>query len=137
MDTSNLKDRVPDKNCGKNLIFNGLDGYSMDDCVKRYDEALILLDEAPESERNPRYEGEKTSVRFAWPEEAGVSPSDLQIRRLYKNEAKTIGAKILVDRPRYTAFELTRSGKKVYVAVEIFNDGRNILFMSIEPETAE
>ncbi|MFA6010311.1 MAG: hypothetical protein WC799_10050 [Desulfobacteraceae bacterium] len=137
MDTSDLKDRVQDKNCGNNLIFSGIDGYSMDECVKRVDDAVLLLDEDPESERNPRYKGEKTSARFAWPDEGGDSPSDIQIRRLYKNDAKTIGAKVLVDRPRYTAFELTRSGKKVYVSVEIFNDGRNINFMSIDPEKVE
>lgn len=109
----------------------------MDECIKQNDEAVILLDEAPDSERNPRYEGEKTSVRYAWPEEAGASPGDIQIRRLYKNDAKTIGARILVDRPGYTAFELTRSGKKVYVSVETSNGGRNILFMTIEPEAKE
>lgn len=137
MNTSDLKDRVPDKNCGKDLIVSGLDGYSMDECTKQNDEAVILLDAAPDSERNPRYQGEKTSVLYSWPEEGGTSPGDVQIRRMYKNDAKTIGAKILVDRPGYTAFVLTRSGKKVYVAVETSNGGRNIHFMSIEPETAE
>ena len=137
MDTLDLKDGVSDKNCGKNLIFNGLDGYSMDECIKQHDEAVILLDESPDSERNPRYEGEKTSVRYVWPDEAGVAPGDLQIRRIYKNDGKTMGARILVDRPRYMAFELTRSGKKVYVSVATSDGGRNILFMSIEPEAKE
>jgi hypothetical protein len=81
----------------------------------------------------PRFEGEKTSVVYAWAEN-GASPGELQIRRVYMSAAKKLGAKVLVDRSLYTAFELTESGKTTYFAIEIFNDGRDINFMSIEPE---
>jgi hypothetical protein len=48
--------------------------------------------------------------------------------------ARKIGAKVIVDRERYTAFELTKSGHKAYAAIEVFNDGRSITFTSIEPD---
>jgi hypothetical protein len=122
-----------DLTCGDNLIIPGMNGYKINECKKRYDEAVILVNPDPEASQNPRFEGEKTSVVYTWAEE-GVAHSDLQIRRAYSNEAKRLGAKILVDRAGYTGFELKASGKTVYFAVEIFNDGRDINFMSIEPE---
>jgi hypothetical protein len=110
-----------------------MSGYKINECKKRYDEAVILVNPDPEASQNPRFEGEKTSVIYTWAEE-GVAPSDLQIRRAYSNEAKKLGAKVLVNRTGYTGFELTGSGNTAYFAVEIFNDGRDVNFMSIEPE---
>jgi hypothetical protein len=129
----NLKDRSPDLTCGENLIVSGMNGYKINECVKRYDEAVILVHPDPAESQNLRFEGEKTSVVYAWAEN-GTSPGELQIRRVYMSAAKKLGAKVLVDRSRYTAFELTESGKTTYFAIEIFNDGRDINFMSIEPE---
>jgi hypothetical protein len=128
-----LRDRSPDLTCGDSLVIPGMNGYKINDCKKRYDEAVILVNPDPDASKNPRVEGEKTSVVYTWTAE-GASPSDLQIRRAYGNEAKRLGAKVLVDRSGYAGFEFIKSGKTAYFAVEIFNDGRDINFMSIEPE---
>jgi hypothetical protein len=129
----NLSGRSPDLTCGDSLIIPGMNGYKINECKKRYDEAVILVNPDPDASQNLRFEGEKTSVIYTWTAE-GTSPSELQVRRSYGKEAKRIGAKVLVDRPGYTGFEFTKSGKTVYFAVEIFNDGRDVNFISIEPE---
>lgn len=137
MDTYDEKDRAMLDKCLKNLMFSGLDGYSVDTCSNGHDEAMIFLDENPDSERNLRFEGQVTQVRYAWPEEAGDPPGDKQIRNMYKNEAKTLGAKVLVDRPGYTAFELKEFGDARYVGIGIRNNGQTIDYMSVESETEE
>jgi hypothetical protein len=123
----------PSGDCGRNLALKGLNGYAVADCVKGYDEVVILVDENPDSTRNMRFKGERTRVRYAWPESGGTCPGDFQVKQAYKNAAKRTGCKILADRPRYTAFELTESGRKTYVSVESQNNGRNVVFIAIEP----
>jgi hypothetical protein len=64
----NTNGGLPDKNCGQNPVLPGMKGYVIEECVKRLDAAMILMDEEPESGDNPRYEGIKTYIRYAWPE---------------------------------------------------------------------
>jgi hypothetical protein len=129
--------RSPDKDCSKNLMFSGIDGYTVTRCAKHHDGALILFDENPDSKGNRKIEGETTSVHYAWPEDAGEPPGDARIRRIYKNEAKTMGAKILADRPGYTAFGLTVSGQKTYAVIETSQGGQSITVTSVRPGTME
>lgn len=137
METYDETDRTLLKKCAKNLMFSELDGYAMDSCSKGRDQAVILLDENPDSERNLRLEGQMILVRYAWPEDAGDPPGDKQIRSMHKSEAKTMGAKVIADRPGYTAFEIKESGKSRYVTIGIEKNGHIIQYMSIEPDTVE
>jgi len=52
--------------------------------------------------------------------------SYMQVRRNYQNAAKTLKAKILVDRERYTGMQIDKGGTRIYIGLELFNDGRNI-----------
>lgn len=128
-----LMTRLPDVNCADTLLIKGMQGYKMDNCVKRFDEAWVFFNAEQDSSSNPRFEGEKTTVNYSWESET-PSPSLIQVKRYFSQEAKRLGATVVVDRPNYSAFELNQSGKMVYVSVEIFNDGRTVNFMAIEPE---
>jgi hypothetical protein len=125
--------RLPAVNCADTLLIKGMQGYQINECVKRFDEGVIMISEDPDSATNLRYEGEKTTVNYAWASE-GPSPSLIQIKRYFSNEAKRLGATVIVDRQNYTALKLTRSGNMVYVSVVVYNDGRTVDFMAIEPE---
>jgi len=129
-----LIDRMPDERCGSDLILSPVKGYDIEKCVKRFDEAIILADPDPETPTNPRIVGEKTVLQYVWPGE-GMSPSVFQVNRVYVNQARSLGANIIAERPDYLAFELNRHGEKIYIYVEIYNDGRNVNFISIEPES--
>lgn len=122
--------------CETSIPFPGMPGYSIVECVKRFDEAVILLNEDPESPGNPRYEGEKVCVKYEWAGD-GPSPSEHQIRRTYAKEAKKLGANVLKDRHRFTAFTLAGQDRNAHASVEIFNDGRTVVLTVIEPETVE
>jgi hypothetical protein len=133
----NLQDRLPALSCADSLPIKGIQGYAIDNCVKRYDEARVLINPNPEAPENLRLEGEKTSVIYEWPPTAGTSPSIIQVKRYFSQEARRLGATVLADSPGYTAFELIRSGKKTYLSIDVYNDGQTINFMVIEPEAVE
>lgn len=126
----------PDTNCGPSLSLPAMEGYAIAECVKRFDEGLILMNADPESVENPRYEGEKTTVKYEWMGD-GPSPSELKIRKTYENAAKDLGANVRVNRNRYTAFTVSEKSQNNHVAVEIFNDGRTVILTVIESELAE
>jgi hypothetical protein len=128
-----LMERRPAVNCADTLLFNGLQGYKIDNCVKRFDEARVFFTEEPDSGANPRFEGEKTTVIYEWPS-GTPSPSIIQVKRYFAQEAKRLGGAVIVDRPNYSAFEITRSGNTVYVSIDVYNDGQTVNFMAIEPE---
>jgi len=46
-------------------------------------------------------------------------------------------AKILVDRERYTGMQIDRSGGRIYISLELFNDGRNISLTIIGQKAME
>jgi hypothetical protein len=128
-----LMTRLPDVNCADTLLINGMQGYKIDNCVKRFDEAWVFFNEEPDSDANPRFEGEKTTVIYEWPTET-PSPSIIQVKRYFAQEARRLGGTVIVDRPNYSVFGITRSGKTVYVSIDVYNDGQSINFMTIEPE---
>jgi outer membrane protein OmpA-like peptidoglycan-associated protein len=111
--------------------------YYILECEKKFDQALIMLDEDPDSAKNLKPEGDKTFIRYQYQESAGTAPSYLQIRRNYQNAAKALKAKILVDRLRYTAMQIDRNGARIYVGIELFNDGRNISLTILEQKAME
>ena len=56
------------------------------------------------------------------------------VKRRFMNEARQLGATVIADRSGHVVFELTQSGRKVDVSVDIFNDGQTIFFFTIAPE---
>ncbi len=124
----------PDTHCLKNLPFTGIDGYTVAGCVTSQDGVVILIDQNPDSERNVTRDGKTVSVRYTWPEEGGPAPGDVRIRRIYKDEAKTLGGKVLADRPGYAAFALTLEGRKTWVAVETSDHGKTITCTAVAAE---
>jgi hypothetical protein len=128
--------RKPSDDCAGTLVIKGMEGYKMASCVKRFDEARILIDPDPEAPGNPRYEGEKTTVVYEWAGE-GVSPSVTQVKRYFSREAGRLGSKMIGDRQNFGAYELTRSGNKAYMSIDVYNDGRTVHVMFIEPENVE
>ena len=122
--------------CETSILFPDMPGYAIAECVKRFDEAVFLLNGDPESPENPRYEGEKIRVKYEWTGD-GPSPSELQVRRTYAKEAKKLGGTVLADRNRFTAFTLGSQGRNAHASVEVFNDGRTVVLTVIEPETPD
>lgn len=123
--------------CKDHELFTRMKNYYIPDCEKKFDQALIMLDEEVDSPKNLKPEGEKTFIRYQIFESAAVVPSYLQIRRNYQNAVKVLKAKVLVDRDRYTAMQIDQNGTRVYVGVELFNEGRNISLTILEQKAME
>jgi OOP family OmpA-OmpF porin len=128
----------PDANgCKDHPLFTRMKNYYIMQCENKYDQALIMIDEDPDSPKNLKPEGDKTFIKYQYEESAGKAPSYLQVRRNYQNAAKVLKAKILVDRERYTAMQIDKSGGRIYVSLELFNDGRSIDLTIVEQKAME
>jgi outer membrane protein OmpA-like peptidoglycan-associated protein len=123
--------------CKDHPLFTRMKGYVIDGCETTFAQAMIMIDEDPESPKNLKPEGNRTQIRYAFSESAGTAPSYLKIRRNYQNAAKTLSAKILVDRERYTAIRIDRKGQRIFVGLELFNDGRTMTLTVLEQESME
>ena len=122
--------------CADHPLFTRMKGYALTGCEARFDQALIMLDEDPESPRNLRPEGDRTVLRYDFEGEARA-PSYLQVRRNYQNAARTLKARQLVDRERYTALQIDRGAGKIFVGLELFNDGRTLTLTILEQKAME
>jgi OmpA-OmpF porin, OOP family len=120
--------------CTDHPLFTRMKNYFISACEKKFDQALILLNEEPDSPTNLRPEGDKTFLSYNFDESAGTAASYLQIRRNYQNAAKVLKGKILVDRDRYTAMQIDTQGRRIYVGLELFNDGRTVNLTILEQE---
>ena len=123
--------------CKDHPLFTRMKNYYIVQCEKKYDQALIMIDDDPDSSKNLKPEGDKTFIKYQYEESAGKAPSYLQIRRNYQNAAKALKAKILVDRERYTGMQIDKSGGRIYISLELFNDGRNIDLAIVEQKAME
>jgi len=123
--------------CKDHGLFTRMKNYYILECEKKFDQAVIMLDEDSDSAKNLKPEGDKTFIRYQYQESAGTAPSYLQIRRNYQNAAKALKGKILVDRLRYTAMQIDKNGARIYVGIELFNDGRNISLTILEQKAME
>ena len=112
--------------CKDHPLFTRMKSYYIVQCEKKYDQANIMIDEDPDSPKNLKPEGDKTFIKYQYEDSAGKAPSYLQIRRNYQNAAKALKAKILVDRLRYTAMQIDKDSSRIYIGLELFNDGRTI-----------
>jgi OmpA-OmpF porin, OOP family len=118
--------------CKDHPLFTRMKNYYIVQCENKFDQALIMIDEDPDSSKNLKPEGEKTFIKYQYEESAGKAPSYLQVRRNYQNAAKALKAIILVDRERYTAMQIDKSGGRIYISIELFNDGRSIDLTIVE-----
>jgi OOP family OmpA-OmpF porin len=123
--------------CKDHPLFTRMKNYYISACETRYDQALIMLDEEPDSPKNLKPEGDKTFISYQYDETAGASASYLQIRRNYQNAAKLLKGKILVDRDRYTAMQIDNNGSRIYIGLELFNDGRTVSLTILEQKAME
>ena len=123
--------------CKDHPLFTRMKGYVIEGCETTFAQAMIMIDEDPESSKNLKPEGNRTQIRYVFSESAGTAPSYLKIRRNYQNAAKTLSAKILVDRERYTAMRIDRKGQRIFVGLELFNDGRTMTLTVLEQESME
>jgi OOP family OmpA-OmpF porin len=123
--------------CKDHGLFTRMKNYYILECEKKFDQALIMIDEDPDSAKNLKPEGDRTLIKYMYQESAGTAPSYVQIRRNYQNAAKSLKAKILVDRLRYTAMQIDKAGARIYVGIELFNDGRNISLTILEQKAME
>ena len=123
--------------CKDHPLFTRMKNYYIVQCEKKYDQALIMIDEDPDSSKNLKPEGDKTFIKYQYEESAGKAPSYLQIRRNYQNAAKALKAKILVDRERYTGMQIDKSGGRIYISLELFNDGRTVNLTIVEQKAME
>jgi OmpA-OmpF porin, OOP family len=112
--------------CKDHPLFTRMKNYYIVQCEKKYDQANIMIDEDPDSPKNLKPEGDRTFIKYQYEDSAGTAPSYLQIRRNYQNAAKTLKAKILVDRQRYTSMQIDKDSGRIYIGLELFNDGRTI-----------
>jgi len=112
--------------CKDHPLFTRMKSYYIVQCEKKYDQANIMIDEDPDSPKNLKPEGDKTFIKYQYEDSAAQAPSYLQIRRNYQNAAKALKAKILVDRLRYTAMQINKDSSRIYIGLELFNDGRTI-----------
>jgi hypothetical protein len=118
--------------CTDHPLFTRMKKYYISSCEKTFDKALIMMSEEPDSPLNLRPEGNKTFIIYQYPDLTGSSASYLQIRRNYQNAGKKLNAKILVDRERYTAMQIDQNGSRIYVGLELFNDGHTINLTILE-----
>lgn len=123
--------------CKDHPLFTRMKNYYISMCETKYDQALIMLEEEPDSPKNLKPEGDKTALSYQFDEAAGTAASYLQIRRNYQNAAKLLKAKILVDRDRYTAMQIDNKGSRIYVGLELFNDGRTVSLTILEQKAME
>lgn len=123
--------------CKDHPLFTRMKNYYIVQCEKKYDQPIIMIDEDPDSPKNLKPEGDKAFIKYQYEDSAGTAPSYLQIRRNYQNAAKALKATILVDRERYTGMQIDKSGGRIFIGLELFNDGRTINLTILEQKAME
>jgi outer membrane protein OmpA-like peptidoglycan-associated protein len=81
---------------------------------------------------NQRVEGHHLRYGYDFDENAGRTPSYLQIIRNYQAAAKKIGGQVLYEDERRTTIRISTKGQETWVALEGFNDGRTYELHLIE-----
>ena len=114
------------KGCKDHPLFNRMSGFSIFECKKTYDQLPIRIDNDAKSTKNPKPEGDLTTLNYIFKKsaDAPTPPSDLQVMRNYQNAAKQKGGEVLVDKPGYTALKFARDGGgTVYAAISTGSGG--------------
>lgn len=127
------------RGCADHPLFTRMNGFSIFQCKKTYDQLGINIDTNPKSANNLKPEGDLTSIGYIFKKspEQPSPPSDLQVMRNYQNAAKQKGGEVLVDRPGYTAIKFKRDSGTVYAVVRTGNGGYRLLLDVLEEKAMQ
>jgi OmpA-OmpF porin, OOP family len=121
------------KGCKDHPLISRMNNYYISFCERSFNAFEFFVKEGTKT-----LEGEKTKISYDL-KEGSPQPSFLQIRRNYGNAVKNIGGVVLYDDDRRNTFKVTKEGKEAWIALEVFNEGRNydLVILEIAPMTQE
>ena len=121
------------KGCQDHPLISRMNNYYISSCEKSFNSFDFYVKEG-----NKTLEGDMTTIKYSL-QEGSSQPSFLQVRRNYGNAVKNIGGEVLFDEDRRSTFKVTKNGKEAWIALEVFNEGRNydLVILEIAPMTQE
>jgi outer membrane protein OmpA-like peptidoglycan-associated protein len=121
------------KGCQDHPLISRMNNYYISSCEKNFNSFEFFIKEGTKT-----LEGEMTKIAYSL-REGSTQPSFLQVRRNYGNAVKNIGGVVLFDEDRRSTFKVTKGGKEAWIALEVFNEGRNyeLVILELEPMTQE
>ncbi len=121
------------KGCKDHPLISRMNNYYINTCKKDFNSFDFFVKEG-----NKTLEGEMTKISYSL-QEGSSQPSFLQVRRNYGNAIKNIGGEILFDEGRRSTFKVTKDGKETWIALEVFNEGRDyeLVILELKPMTQE
>jgi len=119
--------------CKDHPLISRMNNYYISSCEKNFNSFDFFVKEGTKT-----LEGERTKIAYCL-QEGSPQPSFLQVRRNYGNAVKNIGGTVLFDEDRRSTFKVTKGGKETWIALEVFNEGRNyeLIVLEMEPMTQE
>ena len=112
--------------CQDHPLISRMNNYYISSCEKNFNSFDFYVKEGTKT-----LEGDKTKIAYAL-QEGSPQPSFLQVRRNYGNAVKNIGGSVLFDEDRRSTFKVTKGGKETWIALEVFNEGRNYELVVLE-----
>lgn len=117
------------ENCKDHPMFTRMKNFYISDCKVRFDAHVFYLSDGTEK----TVEGQMTAIDYAL-KEGLPQPSPLQIRRNYENAIKSLTGTILCLADNGVCGKIVKSGREVWVDVQIYNDGRDYTLTVVEVE---
>ncbi|MDD5222443.1 MAG: OmpA family protein [bacterium] len=119
--------------CKDHPLISRMNNYYISSCEKNFNSVDFYVKEGTKA-----LEGERTYLKYTL-QEGSPQPSFLQVRRNYGNAVKNIGGTVIFDEDRRSTFKVTKGGKETWIALEVFNEGRNydLVILEMEPMTQE
>ena len=121
------------KGCKDHPLISRMNNYYISSCEKSFNSFDFYVKEGDKT-----LEGDRTKIQYSL-REGKPQPSFLQVRRNYGNAVKNIGGVVLFDEDRRSTFKVTKGGKEAWIALEVFNEGRNydLVILEMAPMTQE
>lgn len=121
------------KGCQDHPLISRMNNYYISSCERNFNSFEFFVKEGSKT-----LEGERTKIEY-YLRQGSSQPSFLQIRRNYSNAVKNIGGAILLDDGRRGTFKVTKGGKEAWIALEVFNEGRDydLVILEMTPMTQE
>lgn len=121
------------KGCKDHPLISRMNNYYISSCKKDFNSFEFYVKDGSKA-----LEGDMTKIAYSL-QEGSPQPSFLQVRRNYGNAVKSIGGITLFDEDRRSTFKVTKDGKEAWIALEVFNEGRNydLVILEIAPMTQE
>ena len=122
------------KGCKDHPLISRMNNYYISSCEKNFNSFEFFVKDVG----TKTLEGDKTKIGYDI-KQGSPQPSFLQVRRNYGNAVKNIGGVVLFDEDRRSTFKVTKGGKEAWIALEVFNEGRNydLVILEIAPMTQE